>query len=169
MQIARVRRKEAARPGFDGKRHMQPALVDDAYQRGKFEPVVMNVRESVLTDLYAHGRIDDAQLQAGTWFRRTYEQMRMGSMAVDPSREPVDTSGIADPIPNRMIAASQELAAARAEIGRDGYRLVELICGEGWSIREASWKKTMREIEHTGWLFRLSLERLAIWKGYASR
>jgi hypothetical protein len=167
--MPRARRKPSALPGYEGKRDLKPVLVDAVYEKGKFEVVVRNIRESVLTDLYAHKRIDDAQLMAGTWFRRTYEAMRMGSMAVDPSREPVDTSGIADPIPTRMITAGQQLAAARAEIGKDGYRIVELVCGEGWDIRDASWKKTPAEILHTGWLLRICLDRLAQWRGYATK
>ena len=91
-------------------------------------------------------------------------------MAIDPSREPVDTSGIADPIPDRMIAANQRLASARAELGVKGFRVVELVCGQGWSIREAAGTTQSRQrIEETGMLLRVSLDALAEWLGYATR
>jgi len=168
--MARLKRKQASTPGFEGRRVIVPCLVDDVYQKGKFEPVVINVGESPLAIMYDRHQIDLAQYEAGKWFRRTWEQMRYGSMAVDPSHEPVDISrNGGDPIPNRVIDAGRELAAARAEIGRSGYRVVELVCGQGFEIREIVGQATDRERRHIGWLFRLSLDTLAEWRGYISK
>jgi len=157
-------------PGYDSNREVIPDLVQSPYDKTAFDAVVRNIRESTLETMRAHGHIDEAQLEAGTWFRATYERSRMGSMAIDPSREPVDTSGIADPIPDRMIAANQRLASARAELGVKGFRVVELVCGQGWSIREAAGTTQSRQrIEETGMLLRVSLDALAEWLGYATR
>jgi hypothetical protein len=149
---------------------MEAALVDSPYRRGEFDAVVRNVRESSLATMYARGQIDQAQLEAGNWFRHTYERSRMGSMAVDPRREPVDISGMADPIPDHVIAASRELARARAEIGVKGYLIVELVCGQGWSVKEAAGiGVSYQQVREAGMLLRVSLDALAEWRGFATK
>jgi len=94
----------------------------------------------------------------------------MGSMAVDPSREPVDSSGRSDPIPDRAIIAVEELTKVRHELGRDGYLVVELICGQGWSIREtAGLGSREQRIKEIGVVLRRSLDVLAEMRGFATR
>jgi len=143
-----------------------PDIVPAAYAQGEFEAVVRNIRESSLGTMRARGQIDDAQLRAGEWFRATYERMRMGSMAIDPQKEPVDTSGFADPIPDRIIKAGQDLAAARAVLGPRGYMVCELVCGQGFGIQEVP--GTWRSSEGTGWRLRNALDDLAEWRGFAT-
>lgn len=165
-----VRIKPKSRPpGYDGNREVIPDLVQCPYDKAAFDPVVRNIKESSLSTMHARGQIDDAQFEAGNWFRATYEKTRMGSMAIDPSREPVDTSGIADPIPDRMITANQELALVRAELGARGYRIVELVCGQGWNVIEATETQSRQRIEDNRALLRVSLDALAVWCGYATK
>jgi hypothetical protein len=145
---------------------MAAALVDSPLTPGTYDAVVVNIRESPLSTMLARRQIDDAQYEAGKWFRKVYEQTRMGSMAVDPSREPVDTSGIADPIPDTLIAATKLLRAARYELGGKGYLIVELVCGQGFTVREQ--QHVGRTEKGTGWLLRHALDKLAEWRGFAS-
>ncbi len=173
-----ARRKASLPPGFDDKREPVSAEVDNVYglkdRRGFTikEPVIKNVRESSLTAMHARGQLDDAQLRAGEWFRSKYEKMRMGSMAIDPSYEPVDISGHADPIPDRVIMAGQALSKARTHLGVMGWTLVELVCGQGFSIAAAANRRyglaSKAQLAFTGQLLRAALDELAIYLGYAS-
>ena len=164
----KVRLRVARRqPGYDGRREMVAALVDSPYVKGEYDAVVINIGEGPLATMRARHQIDQAQYEAGSWFRETYERTRMGSMAIDPSREPVDTSGVADPIPDALIDASRQLRAARVELGRPGYQVVERVCGEGYSVKES--QHIGGSYEATGWLLRLALNALAVWKGLASK
>lgn len=164
-------------PGYGGTRELVPASVDNPYVRGETESVVRNVRESSLTAMHARKQIDDAHLRAGEWLRKTWEQMRMGSGAIDPSYEPVDTSGHADPIPDRLLMAGLRLHDAREavckEVGRRGWLLLECVCAEGCALAEAADRRyglaTERQSYHVGQLFKEALDVLAGHLGYASR
>jgi hypothetical protein len=166
--LRKFKLSRAGKPGFEEKVEIAPSIVESAYVRGEYEPVVKNIRESSISWLHSHGQIDDAQRMAGEWFRGTYERTRMGTMAVDPSHEPVDTSGKADPIPDRAIAAIEELTAVRRELGRTPYCVVELICGQGWSIKEVAFM-TARPRIGIGEILRMALDDLAEMRGYATR
>jgi len=166
MQRRRV--KPIGKPGYEGRMDIQPAIVESTYVRGDFESVVKNIREGPISWLHSNGVIDDAQRMAGEWFRSTYERTRMGSMAVDPSHEPVDTSGRADPIPDRAIAAIEELTKVRGQLGRTPYAVVELVCGQGWNLTDAA---TMigRDKRLISSVLRIGLDDLAEMRGYATR
>lgn len=163
------KRKPQLQPGYEGRLEVTPFMVDSVYEKGKLEPVVKNIRESSIATMHARGSIDDAQRMAAEWFRAVYERTRIGSMAIDPSHEPVDTSGRADPIPDRAIAAVEELAHVRYELGRDGYTIVQLICGQGWSIKEVAGLGPRRAGEEIGVVLRRSLDLLAEMRGYATK
>jgi hypothetical protein len=154
------------RPGYDDKREMVAVLVPSPLTEGTYDAAVINIRESPLAAMLHRGQIDEAQYEAGKWFRKTYEATRMGSMAIDPSREPVDTSGVADPIPDTLIAATRLLRAARYELGWKGYWICELVCGQGFTVKEQA--HVGRTEKGTGWLLRHALDRLAEWRGFAS-
>lgn len=172
----RYRRAESGKPGFEGRLEIAPATVENPYQKGEFEPVVRNIRESTLATMHSRRQIDDAQKQAGDWLRAQWERMRMGSGAIDPSYEPVDTSGHADPIPDRFLMAAHKLQRARiavsAEVGWRGWFLIECICCEGCSIAEAAGRRyggpSRDQAAHTGRLFREALDVLAGHLGYSS-
>jgi hypothetical protein len=145
---------------------MVAALVPSPLTPGSYDAVVKNIHEGPLATMLHRRQIDLAQFEAGDWFRSTYEKTRMGSMAVDPSREPVDTSGVADPIPDTLIAATRLLRAARYELGSKGYLIVELVCGQGYTVTEQ--QHIGRTEKGTGWLLRHALDTLAEWRGLAS-
>ena len=169
----------SAPPGFEGRFEPVQSVADNVYgtkDKSGFtikEPVVVNVRESSLTAMHARRQIDDAQLRAGEWFRGKYEAMRMGSMAIDPSYEPVDISGHADPIPDRVIMAGQAISKARAHLGVIGATLVELVCGQGFTIAQAANRRyglaTRSQLDYTGRLLRETLDELAAYLGFATK
>ncbi len=95
---------------------------------------VMNARESPIAWMYAHKEqtgITEAQVAAAGRFRRLYETAGgAGVGSIDYMREPVDGSGITDPIGDRMMDAARELVGVNARLGPAGYRLVEQVCGQ---------------------------------------
>jgi hypothetical protein len=164
-----AKRLPIGKPGFDGRMEIVGDVVDSPYRRGEKEPVVRNIRESSLSAMHARGQIDDAQYRAGDWIRAQYERMRMGSGAIDPSYEPVDTSGHSDPIPDRLLRASLAIHDAEQavikEVGRRGWQLLECVCVEGCAIAEAAGRRYGKasdlQTRHVGMLFRDSLDVLA--------
>lgn len=166
-----AKRKTMLVVGFDDKRELVPDSVEDPYDKTRLS-VVRNIRESSLTAMRARGHIDDAQLKAGEWFRAKYEKMRMGSMAIDPSYEPVDTSGYTDPMPDRILIAGQDLARAKTRLGALGWPVVAEVCGQGFTIAEVANRRygaaTEAQRKFMGLLLRESLDVLAIYLGYAS-
>lgn len=170
--ILRRGKSKRLEPGYDGKRELVGDTVASPYQKGVEEPVIRNIRESSLSTMYARKQIDPAQWMAGEWFRTQYERMRMGSMAIDPSYEPVDTSGHSDPIPDRVIMAGFQLAESRKVLGI-GFPVVEMICGEGLTVSDVARKRfghpTQRQEEFTGMLFRVALDALAEWRGFSGK
>lgn len=167
--------------GYDGARDIQPAFVDSPFGlKGKNgfayqEAVIRNDRESSLATMKARGQIDDAQMRAGDWFRAKHEAARLSVGAIDPSYEPVDTSGHSDPIPDRVIHAAQALAKARRaiDVGAYAWTLLELVAGEGETLFSAACKRygvaTRMQTIYVGGLFRDALDALAIYLGYASQ
>ena len=166
--MQRVKLKPIGKPGYEGKMEIRPATCESVYNKGEFESVVKNIHEGPIAYMHSHGHIDDAQRMAGEWFRATYERTRMGSMAVDPSHEPVDTSGRVDPIPDRAIAAIEELTKVRSELGRTGYSVVELVCGQGWHLADVA-SMVGRNKRQLGFILRSGLDDLAEMRGYATR
>lgn len=161
------------RPGFEGKREVVPSEVENPYDKGKFETVVRNIRESSLATMYARKQIDEAQLRAGEWIRAKIEKTRMSSGAIDPSYEPVDTSGHADPIPDRVIMASRAVADIRTHLGEVAWPVIHLVCGEGATVAEAAHRRfglaTEAQQKFVGQLLRASLDEAAVYLGYAQK
>ena len=174
--------KSIGAPGFDGMREPVPSSVEITVPSGEKgwkkvqHEVVTNIRECPLAYMRSRDWIDDAQLKAGEWFQRQYNNTMLSSGAVDPSYEPVDISGHADPIPDRVLTASQAIAKAKAhlqaQIGVKGWLVIELVCGQGFSIARAAQRRwgfaTRGQIEFTGHTLREALDVLAAYLGYAT-
>ncbi|MCP5083270.1 MAG: hypothetical protein GY948_16395 [Alphaproteobacteria bacterium] len=177
--MAKQRRKlrTRCRPGYDGRMEQTSDKVESPYRKGEFEVVARNVRESGLLTMLNRKQIDDAQYMAGDWIRRKIERTRMSSGAIDPGYEPVDTSGHADPIPDRVIAAAQALGPVERHVtrehGRQGWLTVRLVCAEGATVSEAAHRRyglaTRAQERATGQLLRDALDEAAIYLGYAQR
>lgn len=167
------KRLPPAEPGYEGRRELQDGKADNPYAFGEQESVVRNIRESSLTTMHARRQIDEAQLRAGERFRSLYERASVcGSMAIDPSKEPVDGGGNTDPIPDRVVQASKELGVVRAELGRIGNDLVTRVCGHGSTVEQVA--RVMfaaaneRDVRFIGQMLREQLDMLAVMWGYAA-
>lgn len=97
--------------------------------------VTKNLRESAIETLFARGKLDDAQKKAADRFRSAWEACGgAGAAAMDYSRTHVDGGGARDPISERLVAASQELASCRNLLGARNFALVCKVCGQGLSF-----------------------------------
>lgn len=162
-------------PGFEGLYEPREGRVDDPYERGAIRTVTKNIRESSTEALFARKQVGPAQYQAYERFRRLYETMSQRGGALDPAKVKVDTSGRSDPIPDSMIAASMELCQAARVLGLQGYRVVEMIGGEGMMVEEAArrWFRTDNpsrpDRAYIGRLYRDGLSMLAEMWGLSGR
>jgi len=103
----------------------------------KYIEVSANPRESSITAMKIRGVLDEAQAEAATKFCRLWETMGgKGASAIDYSKEPVDGGRIAEPINIAQMEAGRELKRCRLLLGERGYRLVSLVCGEGYQVSE---------------------------------
>ena len=98
---------------------------------------VINMRESLITTLAARDRIDAAQVAAANRFRMLWEAAGgKGAGAIDYGRTHVDGGVRADPISERQINAAHELRRAHLCLGDARFRMINRICGEGYSLHE---------------------------------
>jgi hypothetical protein len=124
---------------------------------------VVNLRESSVSTLAAHGILDLAQVQAAIRFRHAWETVGgIGSSSaafgerVDMSRRP---TGIAE----RRLQAAADLRFCRQLLGAHGYMLVGRICGDGEHIRDICRTRRQRDTAHD--MLKIHLAALAAsWK-----
>ncbi|MBS7696254.1 MULTISPECIES: hypothetical protein [unclassified Chelatococcus] len=147
MRRRRHRREDLH--GNDGRVEIGHKDVKDPYEPDKRLRVTINVRESPLEILKSRRRIDDAEYEAGQWFRSAYERASIGPMTgFDPTREPVDGGGFADPLSDRAIRAAQDLREAVAVVRPQGYLILAAVVGQGRAIAEVAnvWGRTVVRI-----------------------
>ena len=150
------------------------AIVADPYSTvGERIQVLRSIRDDPVAGMHARGQVDDAQLAAAREWQRFYEGSEVGSIrAIDPAKEAVDGGRMQDPISDRQIRASAEMAKADKRLGYDGKMLVMDILGRRLSIREAAERRgefTRSGWEYTGRRFRECLESLAVLWGFAMK
>ena len=159
-------------PQQEGRVELAKKDVENPFDPGSYETVTVNVRESTLATMVARGQIDDAQFRAGDYIRSRYERSRIGSQAFDPSHEPVDVSGVSDPIPARVLLATKDIVAMQNHVGPLVWRVLEGVCGQGFTITEMASKiyGTNKETDKTfvGRLLREGLDQIAALLGFAS-
>lgn len=98
-----------------------------------------NLRESAIETLFARGKLDEAQKKAGDRFRAVWEAGGgAGTAAMDYSRTHVDGGGMRDPLSERQVDASKELATCRVVLGVRNFALVCKVCGQGLSFGDIS-------------------------------
>ncbi|MBS7741458.1 MULTISPECIES: hypothetical protein [unclassified Chelatococcus] len=144
MRRRRHRREDLH--GNDGRIEIGHKDVKDPYEPDKRLRVTINVRESPLEILKSRRRIDDAEYEAGQWFRAVYERASIGPLtAFDPTKEPVDGGGFSDPLSDSTMQASRDLRAILPVVRREGYLLLTSIVGQGQAIAEvaAIWGRTV--------------------------
>lgn len=96
----------------------------------KKERAAYNYRESPIAFMRARRYITESQAKAGVKFRLLYEKCGGGgARAIDWRKEPVDGGGWFDPFTDNRMEAAKELQQIQDKLGREGYLLVEKVCG----------------------------------------
>jgi len=164
MRKTELVEREVADPGFD------PAYSTS----GKVETVtvLVNVRESSVAQMHARGQIDDAQKVAADRLRAVFERAGLsGVKAMDPTRERVDGSRTRDSMTDTRLDAARELSVLARELGKIGFPVCVLICGDRLSVREMAQRMlgrpaNKRELSYYGRLLRDHLDILCFHWGY---
>lgn len=169
--------------GYDGKFDLKTRQVESPY-RGKdgekqSEIVPFNTRESSASSL----GLKEAQTRAYNHFwELAYNAGHSRQMAIDPSVEPVDTSGISDPIPAGSLDAATALGRIKNEpddnkypgIGKDNYTLIWMTCVMSLTLKD------LAEIQHgpgatrsqrdvLGFAIKVAYKELAVYFGYIGK
>lgn len=130
--------------GSEGMVEYGQRIVSDPLEPGQRYSAVVNVRESSIDHMASRGRINTAQSEAGQRFRKLWEMAAVGrNQAMDPSKEFVDGGGEMDPISDKLVKASIELAKILRVTGPVGSQLLIAIVGEGGRIEDTAkgWSK----------------------------
>lgn len=120
---------------------------------------VVNLRESSVVTLAAHGVLDAAQVAAAFRFRTEWEVMQ-GARSANGMREWIDNGRKPPAVAERQVNAYMELERARSLLGAHGYMLVGRICGEGFSLRDIFAARRHRDTATD--MLRIHLDSLAV-------
>lgn len=149
-----------------------------AYSRAKKPETVtvqVNIRESSIAQMHARGQIDDAQQVAADRFRGVFERAGLaGVQGIDMTRERVDGGQGHTGYTDTRLDAARELSGLSRELGKIGYPVCILMCGERLSVREMARRMLgqpakKRELEYYGRLLRDHLDLLCFHWGYKSK
>ncbi|MGD9725275.1 MAG: hypothetical protein AB7R40_23500 [Nitrospiraceae bacterium] len=127
-----------------------PAVVDDPYGfDGEKITVLRSIRDDPLAEMYSRGQIDHAQYIAGRTWQEYYERAEVGFVkAVDPAREAVDGGQFPDPLPDRRMSASDQIALADRKLGQDGCAIIRDVLWHGMSLTACAQRRGMvRQID----------------------
>lgn len=128
----------------------------------------INMRESPITWMLAHDKVDQAQAKAATRFRQLHEMSGGGDLqAMDYMKEPVDGGGFPEIITDRKAQAAKELGEVRTVLGVAGYTLVMQVCGQCIWLKDI--EPTKRRQVEAGKALRQCLTVLAEHWGYRSQ
>lgn len=125
----------ASQPGYEGRRDLGAATVDDPYEAGARLAVVINLRHDVLTQWHARKAIDDAELAAGRRFQSLYERAEIGAAgAIRYDKPKVDGGYPVDPLSEKVMQARRDLNRIAALLGMIDYPLLCRVVGEGVTV-----------------------------------
>lgn len=156
-----VRVREAPNP------HFNPAQQPSRSNPIKVEALV-NIRESAVGTLYARGHINDAQWAAAGRFRMYWEQSgAKGAIAIDYGRVQVDGGKAIDPLPDRVVEATQHLNSCLPVLGKRTFDIMIKVVGQGMEIADIA--TTQREKTTFSDYIKDGLEELAVHWGYKTR
>lgn len=137
--------------------------------------VQVNIRESSIAQMHARGQIDDAQQVAADRMRAVFERAGLaGVRGMDTTRERVDGGRMNDGFTDTRLDAARELSVLARELGKIGYPVCVLVCGERLSVRDAARRMLgapakKRELEYYGRLLRDHLDLLCFHWGYKKK
>lgn len=130
--------------GSEGLVEYGQRTIADPLEPGQRYSATVNVRESSIDHMASRGRINTAQSEAGQRFRKLWEMAAVGrNQAMDQSKEFVDGGAAMDPISDRLVKASVELAKILRIVGPVGSQLLISLVGEGKRIEDTAkdWSK----------------------------
>jgi len=134
----------------------------------RMTPVTVNMMESPAAHWLYKGLIGAAEYRAATDFRAWYERAGgRGAGAIDYSVPKVDGGRIAEPIDMGRMEAAGKLRDIYHLLGRDGYELVQVMCGQCLplsSIFPTAWQQRKGSED-----CRNMLGRVSEYLGYKSR
>lgn len=136
--------------------------------------VEVNIRESSIAQMFARDQIDEAQMRAADRFRALYERAGLsGIRSPDITRDRVDESRVPDAVPPGRLDAARELGRLAGELGKVGYPVCVLVCGDRLSVRQTAERflgrpAKKRELDYYGRLLRDHLDLLCRHWGYKS-
>ncbi|MCX2699241.1 hypothetical protein [Ochrobactrum chromiisoli] len=143
-----------------------------AQQPSRLNPIkvkaLVNIKESAVGTLYARGHINDAQWAAAGRFRMCWEQSgAKGAIAIDYGRVQVDGGKAIDPLPDRVVDATQQLNDCIPVLGKRTFDIMVKVVGQGMEITDIA--KTQREKTTFSDYIKDGLEELAVHWGYKTR
>ncbi len=158
-------------PGYDGTRAVKSVLVPDPEKPKSRRLVKRNMLANPVAAMVAKGQLSGPLGDAGEKFERVYADLSLAaSQAVDPAQPVVDTSSRADPIPDRVIRAGMEMARVARIIGMNEFAVINLVCGQGHSLRETaaalSGEDGREAVRAVGNTLRTGLRTLAVYWGF---
>ena len=112
----------------EDKREIVPVLKQGSYVR------VMNHRECSLDTLRNRNLISPIQYSAGLKYRKLFEISQIGAKTANLS-ERIDSTGKGD-IADHKLDAMQELVRCNTAVGPTSARVLDLVCGEGYTISD---------------------------------
>ena len=126
---------------------------------------IRTLRDDTLAALHARQAIDDAMFYAGRLLQKCYDNSQIGSVcAIDPSKEAVDGGRFPEPLSERQIKASSELASIRKQFKWEEWHMLDGIVCQGKTIQNYGMSLGMttgREFDWVSRQFKQYLNKLA--------
>lgn len=129
--------------------------------------VVVNVKESTVTTLSAQKLITPAQAAVAERFRRHWELVHSVKFTGALAHMTVGGGGGQPNFAEMQGNSRYELERAKTLLGEHGFRLVAMICGDGYAVREMTSSRRARETATD--MLRIHLDQLAELWGFATR
>lgn len=126
---------------------------------------VVNIRESTVATLAAQGLIDPAQAAAANRFKRLWELAHTVRFA-GPRTERTSGGGNGMSFAEVQANARAELAHAKVLLGEHGFRLVSMVCGEGYAVRDMTVTRRQRDTAHD--MLKIYLDQLSVLWNFAT-
>lgn len=124
--------------GHDGKFELGERVIPDPLEPGQHYRAPMNVRESAIEHMLSRGRIDIAQAEAGTRFRKLWEMAAIGHQRSVNMEGSGGTGHVGDSISDALVKASGELDKVVRRLGKIRSRILVSILGEGRLIEQVA-------------------------------
>lgn len=147
--------------------------IDDPYALDMGDKIVAfrSLRDDPLARMHVAKQIDDAKYQGGRAWQADYEATEIGgASAIDPTKEAVDGGKPPEMFTDHKQRATANLARAARKLGAFQESIVRDVLAQRMFPNEVAIARgfsSQREIDHYSWLFRQSLEILAVVYGFA--